>query len=503
MKNKINTITKIMALILSYSYLSACSEKKTSEQTQIMPKGAHSAEQIEVHSKANCPSGSSCAICDPSKREAGRLWCKEHGVYEDECYICHPEIKQKAKSKKSVKPHGSTHATEKKKNVLMCKEHGVPEGECAICHPDLAASLPAGQGLKIKLSTKNSAALAGIDVATPGTATVVPQVEAFCQIDYNQDRVTSITPMLAGVIDTLLVTPGKQVKKGELLATIRSTKLAELTFNYLAAISAEKKARLNFERKKLPALNKIVPQREIEKAEAEWNIAKVTYSGYHQQLINIGFTENELAALKISRQPTSQFSLRAPFAGTITKRDAALGQLAHVGDSLFTLVDLSTMWLELSIPSADAAHIALGMPVSATFESIPRKSFNANIIWIDTEIDPKTRLVHARGLIRNPPSTLRKGLFGQARIQLAAPKRLLTVPAAALQKINGIPMVFIKKGDMLYSATRVTLAAVANPESTIAIEQGISPTDQIVVTGSYIMRSEFLKSLLGAGCADD
>jgi hypothetical protein len=89
-------------------------------------------------------------------------------VYEDECVICHPELKDKLQSDndgQAARP--VTGAAASTGAALMCKEHGVPETKCGICHPELLAELPAGQGLVVRLASGNSASKAGITTSVP------------------------------------------------------------------------------------------------------------------------------------------------------------------------------------------------------------------------------------------------------------------------------------------------------------------------------------------------
>lgn len=85
--------------------------KKESQSQEIKPAGK--GEKCKAHDAAKAD----CFICDPAKREKGRMWCKEHDRYEDRCFICHPELKDAKR--------------------MWCKEHNLYEDECFLCHPEL------------------------------------------------------------------------------------------------------------------------------------------------------------------------------------------------------------------------------------------------------------------------------------------------------------------------------------------------------------------------------
>src|SRR5690606_35399680 len=97
----------------------------------------------------------------------------------------------------------------------------------------------------------------------------------------------------------------------------------------------------------------------------------------------------------------------------------------------------------------------------------------------------------------------RKGLYGDAHIQVGESEPSLAVPTGSIQTIDGIPFVFVRKEPALFAATRVQLGPGSPSDHLTAIAGGLAPGDQIVSQGSYILRSEFLKALLGAGCVDD
>jgi len=357
-----------------------------------------SASEVESHSQANCPTGESCFICDPAKRETGRLWCKEHNRYEDRCWVCHPDLREKSRlfcsehgvyedecvichpevsdSKKSKKSSGRP----QKSKVLMCNEHGVPEHECAICQPDLAAGLAPGESLKINLTSKLAAAKAGISTEKPSEQNVSTSVEAYCVADYNRDQVTQVTPLVEGVIRKINVSYGEKVKEGEILAILHSPELAEQKAEFLAAIAKEKYAKLNLLRQQRPAVKKVSSANRLESAEADWNVAAADLSATRQKLLNLDLTEEDINKLIQTQKPTAELPIRAPFGGTIVRREASVGKLATPGANLFTLVDLCSMWLELSIPASEVSKIALGMEVVATFNGSPNETYSGDLI---------------------------------------------------------------------------------------------------------------------------
>ena len=474
--------------------------------------------EVEVHAVAECPAGDGCFVCDASKREPGRLWCKEHHRYEDRCWVCHPELEDKARMfcgehgvyedecticHPEIKTSGTGTKRSPAGEELMCGEHGVPERECAICQPDLAAGLKPGESLKIRVASAETLSMVGVEVSKPGSASVAPVVEAYCTVDYNQNQVAKITPLAGGIVRDVKVVPGQRVESGSVLGIIHSPDFAERKSQFLVASASEKLAKLKFVRERQLAEQRISAAADLETAEAAWNVARVEVATNRQRLLNLGLSEAELDLLASDGQPTSMLTLKAPFAGTIVERDVAVGEMVSPGDAIFVLADLSSMWLELSIPSGRAVGIEEGMEVTAEFDDLPGAAITGKLIWVARAIDPKTRRIQARVLIADPPPTLRKGLYGRVRIHTGAPLNSLTVPNGSIQIIADRPFVFVREEPDLYAATRVELSPASAEDGLTAVASGLGADDLIVSSGSYIMRSEFLKSLLGAGCVDD
>ena len=111
---------------------------------------------------------------------------------------------------------------------------------------------------------------------------------------------------------------------------------------------------------------------------------------------------------------------------------------------LFQVADLSTMWLELSIPESHLGVLKRGMPVFARFEAYPGDGFTGELTWVAYQVDEETRKVEARAVLPNREERLRHGMF--ARVQLAAGEETagLTVPKDAVQVVDGRSVVFCK-----------------------------------------------------------
>jgi cobalt-zinc-cadmium efflux system membrane fusion protein len=444
-----------------------------------------------------------CFICHPELKEENRLWCEGHKLYEDECFFCHPELReaQNALERKDTNIPMTANVRAVSSKELQCVEHGVLEKECGICHPELIDTLLTGQGLKIRLESPRSAKKAGISTAVPTLGPPLTSLKVLGKVTYDQNRFARITPLADGVIQKVLVDVGDSVSNGQLLAEVASPEIAKVKSDYLSAIAAEALKKVVFEREKELVEKRISSQQEYEQALAEYQMAKSAKDAAWQQLLNYGLTKEQIRTLEELRSGSSLLFILAPFTGTLVSRNAVIGEAVKPGDTLFELTDISSMWIELSIPEDRLSLVKVNDPIEATFDVLPGVSVRGRLIWLSSSIDEQTRMMKARAVVPNADSMLKHGMFGQISLLSERSSGVLFAPVDALHKLNEKPFVFLKLSDDLYEARRVVVGS--KDGGNVEILEGISPHEELVVNHSFTLKSEFLKSRLGAGCVDE
>lgn len=437
-----------------------------------------------------------CWICQPQLEDTGRPYCKEHSLYEDECFLCHPELKNSrtdGDNTQTAKPDqgGDT-------NRLWCREHGLYENECGICHPELASELEPGQDLKVRFTSPQSPLIAGVQTRGISRSNSEASVVVFCEAKYNGNELTHITPLTPGVVHRVYHDVGDRVSAGDILVDVASSEIAQAKREFLTAVVNLKVKTLAYERERQLVTKEISARREFEQTETEHEMAEIILATARQQLLNYGFTAEEIKKIKSGKSNSSMLRVRAPYPGTLVERTAVRGEAVAPGRPLFTLVDLSTMWLELSIPEKKTTSITPPMEVAGIFEDLPDVVLEGELLWVSSEVDRQTHMVKARAIVSNADSKLRNNMFGKAKIIRSATTTAITVPTNAVQEIDGKPYVFVKLDEDLYGLRRVSLGR--KDSQNVAIEEGLRPEEDVVVSGGFIVKSEFLKSRLGAGC---
>ena len=444
-----------------------------------------------------------CFICDATLRDKGRLWCNEHSryedrcwechpdsqdktrpycaehfLYEDECFLCHPELKTKGDTVAQKQSGGS---------VLLCKEHGVTETECGICHPELAGTLKPGESAKVRLAAIDSATIAGVQIAAPTVGSIADGVECYAELTFNQNKLAQIAAPVGGIIQEVSADLGNKVEEKQSVAKIWSAAIAE-------AVAKAVLSHQTLEREQKLRADRVTSEKDLQQAEAEHRAAC-------QQLRMLGFTEEQIDVLGANPQERVLMEVRAPFAGEIVERTAVRGALVEVGKPLFTLADRSTMWAMLNIPEGALARVKVGQMVELRVESLPGQAFVGKLTWIGAEVDEKSRMARARAEVANPDGLLKARMFAQARILTRSAEGALLLPDSAIQRIGGKDFVFVKLTEDLFDARVVRLGARVNGK--VEIVDGLKSQELVAVDHAFPLKSAFLISRLGAGCADD
>ncbi|NUP99728.1 MAG: efflux RND transporter periplasmic adaptor subunit, partial [Armatimonadetes bacterium] len=194
-----------------------------------------------------------------------------------------------------------------------------------------------------------------------------------------------------------------------------------------------------------------------------------------------------------------QVPVRAPLAGLVTELDASVGEAVGAEANLMTVVDLSEVYVEADIPERDLVRIEQGQMVRARMRAYPDEVFVGAVVSISGELDPQTRAAHVRARLANPRWRLRPGMFAAVGFVTNRAVGALTVPAEAVQEVEGQQVVFVQRSPEQYELRPVTLGASA--ENRVEVVSGLKPGEVVVSTGSYLLKSQRLKGELGHGHA--
>ncbi len=230
-------------------------------------------------------------------------------------------------------------------------------------------------------------------------------------------------------------------------------------------------------------------------------VAKSELDAVGRELRILGLSDSQLAAIgSEDGVALSRYELHSPAAGRIVQRRAVVGEVVEQQDALFTVADLSTMWVMMDLRERDLALVRVGLPILFTVDGLPGHAFDGVVSWISDTVDDRTRTVKVRANLPNKSGLIRANMFGVARIITHDNNDVVSIPSEAVQTDGCCQLVFVEQDETLFTPRKVSLGASANGH--VEILAGLSSGESVVTVGSFLMKTEILKSNIGAGCCE-
>ncbi|ACM18577.1 efflux pump, RND family, membrane fusion protein [Geotalea daltonii FRC-32] len=431
---------------------------------------------------AKAPEAAKQAAAEP-KKEAEAGLCKEHGVLEALCTKCNPKLAPIFQAKGD-----------------WCAEHGFPESVCPICHPerggkpamDVAGDDAPPDGTKVILKGNDTARLAGIEttkaVAGRGTAAIIAPVI----INYDATRVAQVSARATGVVKRVSADIGDRVSAGAPLAVIESSAVSGDQSRLAAARSRVQTAEASYRREAELEKKGISAKKEVQAAQQFLREATAELESLQATLRGVGAHNGS----------GGRYTVKAPVSGVVTQRTVSLDRYVDSQTPLFEIVDTSSMWAEVALPEAELGTVKAGASVVVTMDGLSGREFRGSISHIAPVIDPQTRTAKARVKLANPGGLLRANMYGQARISAGGSRSSSAVPRGAVQRAKSVKLAFVRLAPNEFEARRVQVASNHGSGDLVEIASGVEVGEEIVVAGSFLLKTETLKDSIGAGCCE-
>jgi cobalt-zinc-cadmium efflux system membrane fusion protein len=469
---------------------------------------------------------------------AAEDWCKEHNVAESQCIECNSAL------------------VPRETDYGWCKEHGV--AQCPLHHPEIAqvqeiisvtsadferaqkalATLPRSENnsrcklheRRIQFASETAVDKAGIDIAVVQQRPIVEAVVANGEVVYDQTHAAHLASRVAGNAWRVHKQVGDAVRKGDVLALIDATDVGRAKSEFLQAIAQLRLKQSTTDRLQPLAKDSLVPGRQFQEAMSALQEAKIKVRSTQQILVNLGlpvraeeFGElstdqiahgiqflglpSEIASTFDSEITTSNlFPLRAPLDGIVVERDIVVGEVVDASTNLFTVADVSRMWLLLDARQDDAKYLSIGQRVLfRPSDGKDEPEIQGSVAWVSTSADAQTRTVKVRVDLPNNDGRLRANTFGTGRIVLREESKAIVIPSEAVHWDGCCNVVFVRDKDYLkkdaakFFHIRKVRPGVKEVETTEVIA-GLLPGEVIASKNSVVLEAQLLKSNLGAGC---
>jgi membrane fusion protein, heavy metal efflux system len=331
---------------------------------------------------------------------------------------------------------------------------------------------------------------AGIAVTPVESGTSAGGIRLPGVVEPNAYREVVVTPLVSGRVTRVGAELGARVRRGQSLAQIYSPGLAEAQTKYVSA-----KAMLEAHDRELQRTQKLVEigaasRQELERIHAEHAAQTAAVQSARSQLELLGVSPSTVEALGSGSKVEATTSVPAPIDGVITERAANVGLNVDQATPLFTVVDLSTVWIVADVYEKDFGRVRIGRDATVTTSAYPGLSLSGRISYIDPQVNPETRTAKARVEVPNPRGELKLGMYAEVVVAGASEASVPVVPRTAIQNIGDRTVVYLAnpKEPGTFTEREVRLGEASGEQ--VEITAGLQPGDVVVTDGSFFVRAE-------------
>jgi cobalt-zinc-cadmium efflux system membrane fusion protein len=387
---------------------------------------------------------------------------------------------------------------------------------------------------------------AGIEIAGVTERPAVALLSVTGTVETNQQQTQAATPLVGGRVERVNVALGDRVRAGMVLAMIASPEVAEMrgklreaqtrlrlaqrnlqrvqrAENRVAVLSA--KAKLDETEATLRRTRRLVElgvgagkdlvaaesayrtakaeydfqsnialNREVQEAQAEVETARAEGSHLEESLRALGASPDEGAG------GAALIAVRAPSSGTVIERLVNPGAGAESGKSLFTIANISTVWVIASVPEAQVGSLHTGTPAEVRSAALGNAAISGRVSYIDPQLNQETHTARVRVEVANAGERLKPGMFVEVGFQAGASAgggEELVIPSEAVQKIDERTVVFIPEEvePGHFKMRDVELGAEVGGYRRVL--GGLTLEDKVVTKGSFTLKAQAMKSQFG------
>lgn len=373
-----------------------------------------------------------------------------------------------------------------------------------------SADLPPGVVEVPEAAQKN----AGLQTLTVASRSFPAAIEVTGAVAPAESRMAHVRPLARGVVEGISVTLGARVERGQILVTYDNIELGELIGSYLAEVGSLRQAEadLQVKQRSLERAQELIKleavaqqtldlrQAEFKNAQAAVASQKARVAKVEEQIHRFGLSEADVKRLTPNEgtgghRIASHSVLRAPFSGVVTKFDVANGELVGPERELMTITDISTVWVLADVYEKDVAKVRPDTDVSIRVDAYPDRTFTGRLTYVSDLIDPQTRTAKVRCVVQNPDSVLKLDMFAKVSIPTTERRDGIVVPVAAVQQIDGNPVVFVRQSATRFQQRTVETGLTAG--EVIEIRAGLRIGEVIAGAGSFYLKTAALRDRIG------
>ncbi len=345
---------------------------------------------------------------------------------------------------------------------------------------------------KVKL-TDEQLKTAEIGIDTVRARRMVSTIDLPGQVKANETKMAHVVAAVAGVVTEVRKQEGDRVIRGEVIAVLSSRELADAKSAYIEAGHHLEFRKTAFEREEALWRKKISAERDYLDAKRLYDEAGLAHRVAGQKLIVLGVPADAITRLpEAPAEMLSRLEIRAPFDGRVIARDVTVGESVRADEAIFTIADLSTVWVDVTVYAKDLGLVREGQDATIRSSDIGAQA-TGRVSFIGSLVGQDTRAATARIVLPNPDGRWRPGLFVNVQLVTAASSVPMVVSVDAIQTFRDWKVVFVRYGDH-FEARPVELGRTDG--KWVEVLSGLKPGVRYASHNSFAVKAEIGK--LGA-----
>lgn len=338
--------------------------------------------------------------------------------------------------------------------------------------------------------TPEMAARAGIKTVRASAGTVATELRLPGVVQPNAYKEVAVTSLVSGRVTQVHADLGARVRAQDPLATVYSPELAEAQTTFIAA-RAEQLAHQQRQTRtqRLTAIG-AASREELEMHEAERARIDAEVEIARSRLALLGIPEEQTQRLTGPDDVVTTIAVRSPLAGVVTRRAANVGLNIDPATPLFTIVDLSTVWVVADLYERDFARVQVGSAAIVTSAAYPGVTWRGRVSYIDPEVQQETRTAKLRIEVPNANGQLRIGMYVDAQIGAATARSGVLVPQAAVQMVGADTVVYVADAAQPGRFVERKVEVGDTSEGQVLVLAGLQGGEAVVTEGVFFLRAE-------------